>query len=84
MFFAAALHVVLVRFSVHFDDHGTGRDEGPLECVRRAVWGTLYAGDAGIVSKSAEGLAETMTIIVTVSKAAGLTVSEQNSETMLL
>ena len=29
-------------------------------CVRREVWGMLYADDAGIVSKPAEGLAETM------------------------
>ena len=43
----------------------------------------LYADDAGIVSKSAEGLAEMMTVIVTVFEAAGLTVSEK-TETMLL
>ena len=36
----------------------------------------LYADVAGIVSKSAEGLAKMMTVIVTVFEAAGLTVSE--------
>ena len=48
-----------------------------------AVWGMLYVDDAGIVSKSAEGHAKMMTVVVTVFEAAGLTVSE-NTETMLL
>ena len=43
----------------------------------------LCADDAGIVSKSADGLAKMMTVIVTVFEAAGLTVSEK-SKTMLL
>ena len=43
----------------------------------------LYADDAGIVSKSADGLAKMMTVIVTVFEAAGLTVSEK-TETMRL
>ena len=46
-----------------------------------------YADDAGIVStvrKSADGLAKMMTVIVTVFEAAGLTVSEKKTETMLL
>ena len=34
--------------------------------------------------KSAEGLAKMMTVIVTVFEAVGLTVSEKNTETMLL
>ena len=42
-----------------------------------AVRGMLYAGDAGIVSKLAEGLAKMRTVIVTVFEAAGLTVSEK-------
>ena len=36
----------------------------------------LDAGDGGIVSKSAEGLAKMMTVVVTVFEAAGLTVSQ--------
>ena len=44
----------------------------------------LYADNAGIVSKSPEGLANIMTVIVTVFEAAGLTVSEEKTETMLL
>ena len=44
----------------------------------------LYADNAGIVSKSPEGLANIMTVIVTVFEAAGLTVSEKKTATMLL
>ena len=44
----------------------------------------LYADDAGIVSKSAEGLAKILTVIVTGFEAAGLAVSEKKAETMLL
>ena len=42
-----------------------------------------YADDAGIVSKSAEGLAKIMTVIVTVFEAAGITVSDKKTQTML-
>ena len=56
----------------------------PLTCVRRAIWGMLCADTAEIVSMLAEGLAKMMTVIVTVSEAAGLTVSEKKTETMLL
>ena len=37
----------------------------------------MGSDDAGIVSKLAEGLAKMMTVIVTVFKAAGLTVSKK-------
>ena len=95
MLSAAALHVVLVRFSrtegilrdfVQLGDSqvvGTEEQE-PLACVRSAVSGILYAADAAIVSSSAEGLAETMNVIVTVFEAAGLKVSEKKTEIMLL
>ena len=39
----------------------------------------LYADNAGVVSKSPEGLAKMMTVIVTVLEAAGLTVSEEKT-----
>ena len=61
-FCAAAIHVLLVRFSddkdilrvlVHREQDVVVGEEGPLACVRRAVWGMLYADDAGTVSKSA-------------------------------
>ena len=60
-----------------------GGKEVPLARVQRAVWGMLYADDAGIVSKSAEGLAKRMTVIVTVFEAASFTVSEKKTETIL-
>ena len=95
VFFAAAIHAVLVRFSedpdilrdlVHLEEDlgEDGVKVEPLACVRRSVWGMLYADDAGIVSKSAEGLAKIMTVIVTVFEATGPTVSEKKTETMLL
>ena len=72
-------HAVVVRFSedpdivrdlVHLEENleenAAGVSSDPLACVRRAVWGMLYADDAGIVSKSAEGLAKMMAVIVTV------------------
>ena len=44
----------------------------------------LHADDGGIVSESAESFAKTMTVVVTVFEAAGLTTSEKKTETMLL
>ena len=62
-------HAVVVRFSEHPDivrglvhleedleEDVVGVSSDPLTRVRRAVWDMLYADDAGIVSKSAEGL----------------------------
>ena len=97
IFFAAVTHAVVVRFSedpdivqdlVHLEEDleekAVGVRSDPLACARRAVWGMLYADDAGIVSKSAEGLAKILTVIVTGFEAAGLAVSEKKAETMLL
>lgn len=44
----------------------------------------LYADDANIVSKSGERLANKMTVIMAGSAAAGLTVSEMKTATILL
>ena len=44
----------------------------------------VYADGAGNVSKSAEGLAKMMIVIVTIFEAVGLTVSEKKTETTLL
>ena len=84
-FFAAVMEVVLQRFSeddtilenlVFLDEgSGGGPDETLLDRVRRAVWGIMYADDAGIVSRSPAGLARMMTAIVEVFGAFGLTVS---------
>ena len=47
-------------------------------------YGGCYADDAGVVSRSAEGLARMMTIIVEVFGEFGLTVSEKKTETLLM
>ena len=52
----------------------------PLERARRAVWGMLYVDDAGVVSRSQEGLTRMMTTIVEVFGEFGLlTVSEKKT-----
>ena len=64
IFFAAVTHDVVVRFSedpdivrdlVHLEDdleeNAAGVSSDALAFVQRAVWGMLYADDAGIVSK---------------------------------
>ena len=74
----------LVHLEEDVEENAAGVSSDPLACVRREVWGMLYADDAGIVFKSAEGLAKMMTVFVTVFEAAGLTVSEKKTETLLL
>ena len=92
---SAATHAVMLRFSedadilrdlVHLEkDIGKdGVEVEPLACVRRSGWCMLYADDAGIVSKSAEGYAKMITVIVTVFEAAGFIVSETKIVTILL
>eukprot|EP00752_Nemacystus_decipiens_P010806 g9612.t1 len=72
-FFAAPLEVIVTRFSqdevimrdlVYLEEEVRGDGGTQLDRVRRAVWGMLYADDAGVVSKSAEGLARMMAIIL--------------------
>ena len=94
IFLAAATEVVLVRFSeddtilkdlVYLEEEAGVGAGTPLERARRAVWGMLYADDAGVVSRSQEGLARMMTtIIVEVFEEFGLTVSEKKTETLLM
>ena len=52
-----------------------GRRGKEGEDVQR-LWGTLYADDAGIVSRSSEGLERMMAVIVYACSSFGLTVSE--------
>ena len=76
VFFAAVLNVVLQRFSeepailaelVHLKEPWTSMGPEPaMDYVRRAVWGMLYADDACIVSRSPQGLAKMMEVIVEV------------------
>ena len=57
----------------------------PLERARRAVRGMLYADDAGVVSRSREGLTRMMTTRSWKCVGAfGLTVSEKKTETLLM
>ena len=93
IFFAAAIEVILVRFSeddtilknlVYLEEEAGVGGGAPLEFARRAVWGMLYADDAGVVSRSQEGLTRMMTTIVEVFGAFVLTVSEKKTETLLM
>ena len=85
IFFAAATEVVLVRFSEDDTILKDGvRAVTPLERARRAVWGMVYADDAGVVSRSEEGLTRMMTTIMEVFGEFGLTVSEEKIETLLM
>ena len=40
----------LVHLEEDLEENAAGVGSDPLACVRRAVWGMLYADDAGIVS----------------------------------
>ena len=94
IFFAAVLTVVLQRFSeepailaelVHLKELPTSMGPEPaMDYVRRAVWGMLYADDACIVSRSPQGLAKMMEVIVEVCRAFALTVSAKKIETMCM
>ena len=93
VFFAAILLVALERFGkdagilanlIHLQEQLL--KVGPktaLECVRRAIWGMLYADDACIVS-SPRGLGRVMAVFVEVFGTFGLTVSESQTETMCM
>ena len=65
-------------------EDGRSRKEGTLEMVRRAVWGMLYADDAGVVSTSPRGLTRMRGIIVVACQEFGLTVSEKKTKAMHL
>ena len=88
IFLAAVLNVVLQRFSeepaiftelAHLKGPSTSMGPEPaMDYVRRAVWGMLYAG---IVSRSPQGLAKMMEVIVEVCRAFALTVAAKKTET---
>ena len=93
IFFAAVIIVVLQRLIVsdlvYLDDAPKGEDgrprkKGTLEMTRRAVWGMLYADDAGVVSTSPRGLTRMMGVIVFTCQEFGLTVSGKKTEAMHL
>ena len=96
IFFAAVIIVVLQRFAqgplivsdiAYLDDapkgeDGRPREEGTLEMVRRAVWRTLYADDAGVVSTSPRGLTRLMDVVIVACQEFGLKVSEKKTDAM--
>ena len=98
IFSVAVIIMVLQRFAedplivsdfVYLDDtpkseDGRPRKEGTLEMVRRAVWGMLYADDAGVVLTSPRALTRMMGVIVVSCQEFGLTVSEEKTEAMHL
>ena len=89
IFFAAVLTVVLQRFSedmvilaelMYLKEPPTSmRPEPAMDYVCHAVWGMLYANDACIVSRSPQGLAQIMEVIVDVCLAFTLTVSAKKT-----
>ena len=93
IFFVAVMEVVPQLFSeddtilgdLVLLDEGSegGPDETLLDLVQRAVWGMLYADNAGIVSRSPARLTRIMRVIVEVFGALGLAVSEKKTETPL-
>ena len=94
IFFAAVLTVVLQRFSedtiifaelVQLKEPPTSMEPEPaMDYVRRAVSGMIYADDVCIVSRSPQGLAKMMEVIVEVCQAFALTVSVKKTETMCM
>ena len=83
IFFAVVLTVVPQRFNedtvilaelVHLKEPPTSMGTA-MDYVRRAVWSMLYADDACIVSRSPQGSAKRMEVIVEVCRAFALTVS---------
>ena len=94
IFSAAGLTVVLQRFSedtailaelVHLKEPPTSMGPEPtMDYVRRAVWVMLYADDACTVSRSPQGLAKMMEVIVEVCRSFALTVSAKKTETMCM
>ena len=61
-----------------------GRVDGQKKEAAQPLWGMLYADDAGIVSRSPEGLEKMMTVIGAAFAAFGLTVLEAKTEIMCL
>ena len=94
IFFAAILFVVLEGFSkdagiladlIHLQEQPSKvGPETALECVRRAIWGMLYADDACIVSRSPRGPRRMMAVFVEVFGTFGLTISKSKAETMCM
>ena len=91
---AAVLNVVRQRFNEepavlaelgHLKEPWTSKGpESAMDYVRRAVWGMLYVDDVCIISRSPQGLAKMMEVIVEVCRAFTLTVSAEKTKTMCI
>ena len=87
IFIAAVLIVVFQKFSEDADilaelvylqeQPWETRPVSPTDCVRRTVWGMLYADDTCIALRSPRALGKMMEVIVHVCDAFGLTVTER-------
>ena len=75
---------LFARFTSNYVVSTSMGPEPAMDYVRRAVWGMLYADDACIVSRSPQGLAKMVEVIVEVCRAFGLTVSAKKTETMCM
>ena len=94
IFFSTVQTVVLQIFSedtvilaelVHLKEPPTSMGPEPaMDYVCRAVWGMLYMDDACIVSRSPQGLAKMMEVIVEICQAFALTVLAKKAETMCM
>ena len=63
---------------------GRGEATAGESALETPLWGMLYAGDAGVISRSPEQLGNMMGVIVVVCVAIGLTVLEAKTEIMCL
>ena len=94
VFFAAILFDALEKFSkdaviladlIHLQEQPSKvGPETALECVRRAIWGMLYADDACMVSRSPRGLGRMVAVFVEAFGTFGLTISQSKTETMCM
>ena len=65
-------------------ERGAGESTAGESALETPLWGMLYAGDAGVFSRSPKQLRKIMGVIVVVCAAIGLTVSEAKTEIMCL
>ena len=77
--------LLIVSGMVYLDDAPKDEDDRPwekvaLEMVRRAVWGMLYADDAGVVSISPRELTGMIDVIVVAYQDFGLTAEKEDRD----
>lgn len=69
---------------VYMEDDRVDGETERIDPVRNAMWSILVMDDASVVSTSPEVLAKMMVVIVTLCKAAGLTMSDKKTENIML